>query len=247
MSISAKSLFHFCNEIDKLKGILENRFYPAYCSEEFKLEGADVFIAVPMVSFCDIPLSEVKDHIDTYGSYGVGMKKEWGIMNKLNPVFYIEKNSGMSGNLVQLGESLTKKDKSPDKSKSLLHYCDIYRNIKNYQNDLERNGTIYNDYVFYNEREWRYLIPIEKTDQGITLEKEKYLKHRGTSKNKPLLKEHVLNFKANDIKYIIVDNEKDIPKIIRTIQECNNLGNTFREIEILISKIITVEQIRDDF
>jgi hypothetical protein len=47
----------------------------------------------PMISFCDIPLALAKDQISKYGSYAIGLSKEWGISNQLNPVIYLESNS----------------------------------------------------------------------------------------------------------------------------------------------------------
>lgn len=41
-----------------------------------------------MVSFCDLRLSELAEHICTYGCYGIGMSKKWAVDNMLNPVSY---------------------------------------------------------------------------------------------------------------------------------------------------------------
>lgn len=64
-----------------------------YCHEQYSLDYETHDSYYPMVSFCDIPLSLAKDQIEKYGSYAIGMTKEWGIKNSLNPVVYIEKDS----------------------------------------------------------------------------------------------------------------------------------------------------------
>jgi hypothetical protein len=52
-----------------------------------------------MISFCDIPLKTVAQY-NKYGSYGIGLKKEWGIKNKLNPILYMEKNSTLTDSMM---------------------------------------------------------------------------------------------------------------------------------------------------
>ena len=65
----------------------------------------------PMISFCDIPLSLAKTQIKSYGKYGIGMSKEWGITNKLNPVVYIESQSLLAFDI----------QKSLDQTITLIH------------------------------------------------------------------------------------------------------------------------------
>jgi len=68
--------------------------------------------AIPMVCFCDIPLSQLVSHIDTYGKYGLGMSKEWGIKKGLNPVIYFNKNSLLAKRLSVLTNSLISRNNS---------------------------------------------------------------------------------------------------------------------------------------
>jgi hypothetical protein len=65
-----------------IAGFLKNDFRPHYCLEDFNVifpgEPEDnLSLAIPMVSFCDIPLSQSQQHLDTYGGYGIGLTKEW--------------------------------------------------------------------------------------------------------------------------------------------------------------------------
>ena len=87
--LSANTLFHFTKTHENILSILENEFYPNYSLEDWKpLSGKTHPIAIPMVSFCDIPLSQISNHTKHYGNYALGLKKEWGIKNKINPVLY---------------------------------------------------------------------------------------------------------------------------------------------------------------
>ncbi len=90
MKPRSDNLFHFTKSIDILESILKNGFYARYCLEDIRWlnSNEDKFIAFPMVCFCDIPLSRATEHTEFYGSYGLGLTKDWGIRNNLNPVVY---------------------------------------------------------------------------------------------------------------------------------------------------------------
>lgn len=97
MNGSSSSLFHFTDTAEKLFSILRYEFKPTYCLERIVFsEDIVEEVAFPMVCFCDIPLSQVKNHIETYGYYGIGMSKEWAERNKLNPILYLKQNSFVS-------------------------------------------------------------------------------------------------------------------------------------------------------
>src|SRR3989304_3361018 len=103
--LSSETLFHFTDSIIKLKSILKNEFYPRYSLESYPLdpkESSILEIGVPMVSFCDIPLSRVKEHVTIYGYYGIGMSKEWAEKKGLNPVLYLYNGSDLSLNIKEM-------------------------------------------------------------------------------------------------------------------------------------------------
>lgn len=94
-AINADTLFHFTTSFSTLKKILFSGIRFSY-SVENPLECTNPGIAIPMVSFCDIPLSKASRHARKYGSYCIGFNKEYllQIYNPiLNPIIYLEYNN----------------------------------------------------------------------------------------------------------------------------------------------------------
>jgi len=94
MAISTNSIIHYTRKYDTITSVLQEGFRIKYCAEALKL-GNDKFskTAHQMISFCDIPLSNSKQHFSAYGRYGIGLSKDWAKRNGVNPVIYIDKNS----------------------------------------------------------------------------------------------------------------------------------------------------------
>ncbi|MCX6351315.1 MAG: abortive infection system antitoxin AbiGi family protein [Bacteroidetes bacterium] len=93
-NLSANTLFHFTPTLTNLKNMMSKGIKIGYSVESYEalLNGGEE-IGIPMICFCDIPLSRVKEHVSKYGGYAIGLTKEWGIQNKLTPVIYTHKNS----------------------------------------------------------------------------------------------------------------------------------------------------------
>jgi hypothetical protein len=102
-------LFHFTKEQINLFDILDSNFKVSYARE--KVEGLETKreFAVPMVSFCDLKLSELKVHMGNYGNFGIGLTKEWANRNGLNPVMYINKYCPFTDNFNNSLNSVFKK------------------------------------------------------------------------------------------------------------------------------------------
>lgn len=252
MSLSSNSVIHYTNKLENLKGILNTEgFRLKYCLESLNINfERELTSAVPMVSFCDIPLSEVKNHIDSYGAYGIGLYKNWAKQNRLNPVLYLDNNSNISESISTLISRLLELRKTEEgvdriflkEILKLLFYC------KNYEGYLKHGKIDTEYYRFYNEREWRY-VPTE----SILLEKgaipliwgDTFLKDKETHNEN--VKDILLSFGPKDISYIIVDEEEDIPEILTTLNQVYEDKCTTKELKILGTRIITKNQIYNDF
>lgn len=247
MSLSSNSIIHFTNNKEALKGILSDNFKLSYCAESISLNDATIKFAAPMVSFCDIPLSQVKNHITKYGAYGIGLTKKWAEKQKLNPVFYIEKHSSLAQRYLNIYiEYIINPNKSiyamDEKEKSIV---DILRYMKNYQDDLTRGGNIYKDYRFSDEREWRYVLDYNNHIPFIYALDEHYNKENA---NKDIdIDKYRLKFEPNDIKYVIIQNENEIPEFLDLFKTTKGKNYSYHDVERLMTRIITTEQIVEDF
>lgn len=246
MPLSSNSLIHFTNDKESLKGILEDNFQIFNCRESVVLGGRRTSWVIPMVSFCDIPLSEIKDHISKYGHYGIGMTKEWAVRYGLNPVLYMAQNSMLSESYRKAWNSAL--DSSEDEDlwgEEERNLCDVLRYIKNYEGDLVRKGTTINNYRFSDEREWRY-VPPHSEDYEFLVSEPWYAnganKHDADTKLLPLR----LAFEPGDIKYIIIDNDTEIGEFIDHLRRAKGKNYSLHEVERLATRILTVEQIKSD-
>lgn len=255
-TISANTLFHFTKSIDNLKNILTHTFSPRYCLEHIDDSLVNLSIAIPMVCFCDIPLSQIKDHVDTYGNYAIGLSKEWAMSKGISPVLYLHKNSVTNEMMQQF--LATSKDldniENPDSDKAInkrtRDFFQLYFFCKSYKGDMRRNGEIKRDITFYNENEWRYvpsLSELEEMKASLFLHKTTFedesLRNENNEKNESIK----IKFSPNDIRYIIVMKESERYEMIWMIEQIK--GDIFKpnELKILNSKIISVEQIKEDF
>lgn len=192
--LSANTLFHFTPNFNWLTGILETGFIPRLSKEFYdnnnilgrSVEGT----YVPMVCFCDIPVSHLRNHIGFYGQYGIGLDKGWGIEKGLSPVFYLTENSqfiqdfktivnGASDLVDDLifvyknGRPKTPSDQPSDinitkgDTSSLEYLADQIDNkfmalhslekfYKPYSGRFIRGNKVFENYCYYDEREWRY-------------------------------------------------------------------------------------------
>lgn len=249
MALYPNILFHFTTK-QSLKLILNSTFKVSYARERILGGNSIKEFAVPMISFSDLRLSEVKDNIGTYGKFGIGLTKDWAIENGLNPVMYASQHSLFTENFMNGIEDLfSLVNKSSDTSgryeTAYNNTINTLRYIKNYRGDLIRpRKKIVHNYVFANEREWRY-VPAITTDISPFIPIEQIR----TSEEKLAFNKKInhlrLNFEPDDIKYLIVEKDSDINDLINYLKTTKSRFS-IDTIDRLASRILTYEQIEKD-
>lgn len=259
VNLSSNTLFHFTSKADYLVDIIKNGFKPRFCLEEemlYKLltskKKVETETAIPLTCFCDLPLSKILSHLEFYGSYGIGLSKDWGMSNGLSPVNYIYEESTNFMYLKKMSRLIynvmmdidTKKyglDKNP-----IIIISEMSSFLKPYDGKMERFGK-YIKRKFYDEREWRYVPKIIGEKAEYRLSKEEFDdKIKRAQANSDLDDSYNLKFVASDIKYIIVSNEKEMISMSDIIDSLNTLYSE-NEIKLLKTKIISSDQIKEDF
>lgn len=238
MAISSNTLFQFTKSIDTLEAILKSKgFWPRYCIEfGWKQE-----FAVPMCCFCDTPLAAIKPHMDFYGHYGIGMSKEWAIKKGISPVMYHIKESKMATNIRKIVNGIGKDDK--ETSYKQIALMKLYKGV-NYRKDKNGDYQQKKDYLYYDEREWRYIPELENYKDLVVKvnDREEFERNRVVNLNAQTLNK-LCAFSADDIKYLFVEDEIDTLLLCTTIDELDFTNN---EKEQLKTKIIPYCLIKED-
>jgi len=275
-SLSANTLFHFTKSLNNLESILKNEFKVNYCLEDWSnifsdLDGEDEYeVYIPMVCFCDIPLSQIHYHSNYYGEYAIGLTKTWGIKNQINPVLYVHENTKfskpMSNILNQCTDRLIKaflvaeKINSADiKANMTASSPDIEDTFSNLQEALESipllqylkayEGRLwrYDKYIegvrFYDEKEWRY---VAESILPIMKKTDEKVNNHILENNDQLVLKPNLSFEPNDIRYIIVNKEAEVLEMKDMVEKIKS-SYSHDDVLRLATKIISMDQIREDF
>lgn len=215
--ISSNFLYHFTKNIDVLISILKHGFWPMTAIEDISFmlpKYKESKVGIPMVCFTDIPIELVDEHKKEYGSFGIGLKKEWGIKSGLNPVSYVLKDSELYKSFNHLQaiaiQNAQKLDNgNEDNTSKIFEMMVAFMNYAGFLKEYSSDNSL-DSKPYYDEREWRYLPPFK--DEGVDIdgncnrltpdivdnqeEKEKLNKH--------MIQKYTLKFKPDDVEKIIV-------------------------------------------
>lgn len=255
MAVCTNSVIHYTkgsddlSGIDVLKKILREGFIPKCCKEMILKGDEKIVMNISEVSFCDIPLSQISDHVSAYGPYAIGLTKDWARLKGLNPVIYITKDSIIQGALIdilQTTKSIVEAVPSLGAyGLNFLHSAKVNLSFFKYESaPLYRKGELIEEnYLYYKEREWRYVVNPIEFEEGIIWE-EPITKIQERNER---LKDsrYRLGFQIEDISYIIVEKESEIPDMVSFVKELYK--DESAEVDILLTKITSMERIKSDY
>lgn len=258
-SLHPTTLFHFTKNEEAFYSILTELYFKPFLAREriVGVKGRRDF-AVPMVSFCDIKLSQIQDHSSKYGGFGFGLTKEWAEKNDLHPVLYMNQGSELfskyNKRIRKLKDALiplwsrryTLDNKERKHFENLKEeYADLYnllRYMKNYKGKLERsNKKPIENYIYADEKEWRYVPHPFIGDLWPSLSLEKVVEPEEKANLSRKFSEFGINFCFDDIKYILIPDDSHISRLITCLMSTENYKPS------IISKILTMDKVKQDF
>ncbi len=237
MLLSSRNLFHFTSNLEYLSTILKEGFWPRYCREYGWGNISD--FAIPMVCFCDIPLSLIFEHTNFYGTWGIGVKPAWARLHKdLTPVQYIALSSSEFNSVNRLITTLRNGIIDDNGINKLL----LVKKVRG--TAITKSGKS-SKKKFYDEREWRYVPSfLERNKRIIPINGKEEFDAKESSK----FTEHVrLPIAPEYISYLIIPSEHFRSKMIDELKRIYSSKKHKDILPIIISKIVSLEQIKSDF
>jgi hypothetical protein len=237
-NLSSDSLFTFTAKLEYLISMLEHGIQPRYIFERIPILEHKWYYIVAAKCFCDIPLGKIKNHLNWFGNYGLGIKKTFLKSKGVTPILYMHNESHLIINALKDGgiENLKNFQTLPL--------------LKRYKGDdymRSENGIYMKKFrQFYDEREWRY-IPKDndlETGNGFIINKgleEAWKKNKSSPFNKI---DSVIKLTPNEIEYIIIDNFKEFKGIKSELQR---IYPEIQDYELMLSKTLIADRIIRDF
>lgn len=247
---SANTLFHFMSELRYLESILKKRkLYPRYCKETYTfMDNGFPNLIYPMKCFCDIYLEKIHLHCNDYGSFGIGFYKKLFIKKNIQPVQYI--NSDSSIGKEYKNRSLEYISKNGSNIKAEFFDDEFFKRLKVskplFGEVINQQEEKYEKFLT-DEQEWRYVPNL-----GQFIKMPPFLNPisdneviKNNSNQIEIEDELYLEFKYEEIKYLLVDNKKSSEFLIEFIYSKLNDVEEFEKLK-LISRIIVLEDLMED-
>ena len=233
MGLSTNVLWHQ-TDFDGLRSIISNMsFACSYSLETIMWKGSELRMAFPMISFCDIPFSDMSEYLTNkdgsitgkYGMYTIGLKRSWGKINRLSPVWYRDKDSASLRYQKEIYDIFKDKEfeEYGEEERFLWH---VTANTKNIDGKLKKRR--FDSYRFYDEREFRYVPTFNSLiENGLkpTISEEEYETYKENHDGRSLIADLTISFTIADIAYILVSNSNRINDVKRLFgkEKCSKI------------------------
>lgn len=198
-------------------------------------------ISIPMICFCDIPLTKVSNHISEYGEYGIAFDKEKCIARNVQPIMYINPDSLYFDDMREAINVLL------NSSEMLGNECSVIANflltqllyskpiIGEMNTDKGRKKLLFKD-----ECEWRF-VPKLPEDMSVVLpaiySTDEGRKVYSDALALPANRDTWFHFSLDDISYLIVPDEDEASQLIDYINKALSRKYDRKTRNKLISKI----------
>lgn len=239
---SANTLFRFFKKPEYLFQSLEKKaMFPRYYGENVDYLAIGIHqIAYPMVCFCDITVHRLEEHMEFYGTYGIAFSKSWGISKGIQPLQYVNEHSILCKDFSSAFNNAIHEEKGDSATNFLLTQMFYMKPI---EGSMPREGTIITK-NFTDECEWRFIPDVALIDLPQVITDNELASVNVLNKTISENKECWLKFDFDDIKYIILQGDKDFEEICEFFDRIIDDKNIKRK---LISRIIIWDNAKEDF
>lgn len=223
-NLSSVTLFHFTSSLETLEKILSEGIRYGMFAEKFPVRRLAYFVRG--ISFCNIPLSMISEHVEWYGTYAVGLKRSSLREIGVSPVFYVHSKSKMF-------------PRGKEADKILLENPFLCYIKQHYGSQLHKNSGEFKYKKFYDEKEWRIFAgnpTIEKYSTSAELDKIRREKDRIVENEIPMI------ILPDMIEYIILASHADFQPFDEYLKTEHP-----KERDEYLTKILYYNQIKRDF
>ncbi len=215
----------------------------------------------------NLELSKNNTHPNFYGTYAIAFSKEWGEDNHLQPIQYINEKSDYADRFSKYVSNALNAEELPEYcSDDVLYRLSFIKSLRGIMSRQITTRTGEKKQIdiwknFHDEKEWRFVPDnevLDKMNVGRIIANSSILELDGAIDkiNENLESEQYrqlwLEYKYDDIRYIMVPNSEERLKIINKILSIpdNHFDNPEiiqQDKYILISKILVLNEIRKDW
>lgn len=212
-------------------------------------------------------LARRNTHPDCYGQYAVAFSKRWGEAQQLQPIQYINSTSEFAKDFCALfGALCDMEDLSEELANDALNRIAFMKPLRGIMDrDFERknreNAVVKIFKNFHDEKEWRYVpssevlsqVQLEQVIANPTILKiSEFQRNTNASLATDTYRALWLNFRYDDIRYMIVPNSTDRISLIDFIlslpeEQFDDTKRARQSKLVLISKILVLDEIRKDW